>query len=102
VILRSVHPKGLAGIPIIAVFLFLTNRAENGLVDFYRFLYGVEDIYRKNKLKRLISVTGADIAAAFASLGSRPLTGGPIVIAGIKKAEEAAKALGTEVQLLPV
>jgi Zn-dependent M16 (insulinase) family peptidase len=76
--------------------------AENGLVDFYRFLYGVEDIYRKNKLKRLISVTGADIAAAFASLGSRPLTGGPIVIAGLKKAEEAAKALGTEVQLLPV
>ena len=76
--------------------------AENGLVDFYRFLYGVEDIYRKNKLKRLISVTGADIAAAFASLGSRPLTGGPIVIAGLKKAEEAAKALGTEVQILPV
>jgi Zn-dependent M16 (insulinase) family peptidase len=75
--------------------------AENGLVDFYRFLCGVEDSYRKTKLERLISVSGADIAAAFASLGSRKPSG-PIIIAGVKKAEEAAKALGTEVKMLPL
>jgi len=75
--------------------------AEDGLVDFYRFLYGIEDNYRKNRLERLISVSSADLAAIFASLGSRPASG-PVIIAGMKKAEEAAKALGTEVQMLPV
>ena len=75
--------------------------AENGFVDFYRFLYGVEDSYRERKLKRLVSVSTADIAAAFTSLGSRK-TFAPVIIAGVKKAEEAARALGTEVQMLPV
>jgi len=77
------------------------TNAENGLVDFYRFLYGVEDIYRKNKLERLVSVSTDDIKAAFASLGSRE-TSSPVVIAGIKAAEEAAKTLGVQVQMLPV
>ena len=75
--------------------------AEKGLVDFYRFLYGVEDSYLQRKLERLVSVSVSDIAAAFASLGSRK-TSGPIIIAGVKKAEEAAKALGTDVKTLPV
>ena len=75
--------------------------AEDGLVDFYRFLYGIEDNYRKNKLERLISVSSADIAAAFSSLGSRTLSG-PVIIAGEKQAREAAKALGVEAQMLPV
>ncbi|MCL2196125.1 MAG: insulinase family protein [Treponema sp.] len=75
--------------------------AENGLVDFYRFLYGVEDIYRKNKLERLISVSTEDIKSAFSSLGSR-VASKPVVIAGIKTAEEAAKTLGVDVQMLPV
>jgi len=75
--------------------------AENGFVDFYRFLYGVDDSYRQRKLQRLVSVSVSDIAAAFSSLGSRK-TYGPVIIAGVKKAEEAAKALGTEAQTLPV
>jgi len=75
--------------------------AENGLVDFYRFLYGVKDIYRKNKLERLISISTKDIKAAFESLGSRAASS-PVVIAGVKTAEEAAKTLGVEVQMLPV
>ena len=75
--------------------------AENGLVDFYRFLYGIEDSYRQRKLERLVSVSISDIESAFSSLGSRK-TYGPVVIAGVKKAEEASKALGTEVQTLPV
>ena len=75
--------------------------AENGLIDFYRFLYGIEDSYRKRKLKRLVSLTSADMEAAFASLGSRPAIG-KVIIAGMENAEQAAKALGTEMQELPV
>ncbi|MCL2801492.1 MAG: insulinase family protein [Treponema sp.] len=74
--------------------------AEDGLVDFYRFLYGIEDGYRKNKLERLVSVSFSDIENAFKALGSK--TKSPLVIiAGIKTAEEAAKKLGVEVQMLP-
>ncbi|MDR0302771.1 MAG: insulinase family protein [Treponema sp.] len=77
------------------------TNAENGLIDFYRFLYGIEDSYRKRKLERLVSTSTADIAAAFSALGSREVTGS-VIIAGLKAAEQAAKAFGTEVQLLPV
>jgi Zn-dependent M16 (insulinase) family peptidase len=75
--------------------------AENGFVDFYRFLYKVEDSYRKRKLERLISVSPADIANAFDSLRARNITG-KVIIAGEKTAEQAAKALGTEVKMLSV
>ncbi|MCL1958844.1 MAG: peptidase M16, partial [Spirochaetes bacterium] len=75
--------------------------AENGLADFLRFLYGIEDTYRKRRLERLVSVSTADIAAAYASLGARPSTG-TVIIAGTKIAEQAAKALDTEVQMLAV
>jgi Zn-dependent M16 (insulinase) family peptidase len=74
--------------------------AENGLLDFYRFLYGIEDSYRKKNRERLVSVSTADITAAFASLGLRPATG-TVIIAGVKMAEQAAKALGVEVISLP-
>jgi len=75
--------------------------AENGFVDFDRFLYGIEDSYRKRRLERLVSVTTEDITAAFTSLGSRSATG-TVIIAGIKAAKKAAKTLGTEVQMLAV
>jgi len=75
--------------------------AENGLIDFYRFLYGIEDDYRRNRLERLIGITTADIARAFASLGSRTPTA-PVIITGMKSAEQAAKTLGTQVTVLPV
>jgi Zn-dependent M16 (insulinase) family peptidase len=75
--------------------------AENGLVDFYRFLYRIEDSYRKRKLERLASVSTADIVSAFDSLRSRTVTG-RVIIADEKTAEQAAKALGTEAQMLPV
>jgi len=75
--------------------------AENGLIDFYRFLYGIEDSYRKRKIERLVSISTADIQAAFSALGKRDATG-LVIIAGTKTAEQAAKALGTEMQLLPV
>jgi len=75
--------------------------AEKGMVDFYRFLYGIEESYYKRKLERLISVSTADIEKAFNSLSSRP-TSPPVIIAGVKKAEEAAKTLGTDVQMLKI
>ena len=75
--------------------------AENGLIDFYRFLYGIEDSYRRRKLERLIAVSTADIEAAFTALGSRKATG-TVVITGAKTAEEAAKSLGAQVRTLPV
>jgi Zn-dependent M16 (insulinase) family peptidase len=74
--------------------------SENGLVDFFRFLYGVDDGYRKRKLEQLISVTTEDIASAFKSLAGRE-SAGTVIIAGIKSAEEAAKALGADVRMLP-
>jgi len=75
--------------------------AQDGLVDFYRFLYGIDDSYRKNRLERLISISSADITAAYTALGSKQKSG-TAIITGVKTAEEAAKALGTEVQMLPM
>ncbi|MCL2213934.1 MAG: insulinase family protein [Treponema sp.] len=75
--------------------------AEDGLIDFYRFLYDIQNSHWRRKLERLISVSTMDIETAFSSLNSRG-SSGPVIIAGIKKAEEAAKALGTDVQMLPV
>ncbi|MCL2271983.1 MAG: insulinase family protein [Treponema sp.] len=75
--------------------------AENGLVDFYRFLYGIEDSYRKRKIERLVSVSVSDIASVYESLGARTATG-RVVIAGEKTAEQAAKTLRTEVQYLKI
>jgi Zn-dependent M16 (insulinase) family peptidase len=75
--------------------------AEKGLADFLRFLYGIEDGSRKRKLERLISVSPEQIAAAGQSLASQDAAF-PVIIAGMKAAEKAAKALGTEVKVLPV
>jgi hypothetical protein len=75
--------------------------AENGLIDFYRFLYGIEDSYRKRKLERLVNISTADLSAAFTSFGLRRICGS-VVIAGIKTAEQAAKILGTDIKRLSV
>ena len=77
------------------------TNAEKGLIDFYRFLYGIEDDYRARRLKKLINLSTNDIADAFASLASRTPTE-PVIITGLKSAEQAAKALGAEVTVLPV
>jgi len=75
--------------------------AENGISDFVRFLYGIEDNYRKKRLERLINLSTSDITNAFNSLSSK-LQSGPVIIGGMKIAEQAAAALGTDVKLLPV
>jgi Zn-dependent M16 (insulinase) family peptidase len=74
---------------------------EKGLIDFFRFLYGIEDGYRKRKLERLISVSGDDMAKAFKDLASQTAVS-PVIITGMKSAEQAAKALGTDLKILPV
>jgi len=75
--------------------------AEKGLIDFNRFLYGIDENYRKKRLERLVSLSTADIESIFNSFSSRPASP-PVIIAGIKKAEEAAKALGVNVQMLKI
>ena len=75
--------------------------AENGLVDFYRFLYGIEDSYRKRKIGRLISLSVSDINSVYESFGKRAATG-KVIIAGEKAAQQAAEALGTEVKFLSI
>jgi Zn-dependent M16 (insulinase) family peptidase len=75
--------------------------AEKGVIDFYRFLYGIEESYRKRKLERIISVSTADIEAVFNSFSSRTASK-PVIITGVKKAEETAKKLGTNVRMLNI
>jgi Zn-dependent M16 (insulinase) family peptidase len=75
--------------------------AEKGLTDFFRFLYGIEDGYRRRKLERLIAANSDDIAAAFGALASQSAAR-PVIITGTKSAEQAAKTLGTDVKILPV
>ncbi|MDR2435377.1 MAG: insulinase family protein [Treponema sp.] len=75
--------------------------AEKSLTDFFRFLTGIEDGYRQRKLERLIALSGSDIAAVFQALASQNALC-PVIIAGTKSAGQAAKALGTEMNILPV
>jgi Zn-dependent M16 (insulinase) family peptidase len=77
---------------------------EKGTSDFLRFLSRVDDSYRKRKLERLIAVSAKDISAALGALASQLASkpGAQVIITGTKDAEQAAKALGVEVQTLPV
>jgi Zn-dependent M16 (insulinase) family peptidase len=78
--------------------------AGKGILDFRRFISRIDNDYRKRNLERIISVSAEDIVAAYRSLASQLESGpiGQVIITGTKDAEQAAKALGTEVQILPV
>jgi Zn-dependent M16 (insulinase) family peptidase len=75
--------------------------AEKGITDFFRYLSRIEDGYRRRRLERLIAASAGDIAAAQQVLASQTAAR-RVIITGMKGAEQAAKALGTEVQTLPV
>jgi Zn-dependent M16 (insulinase) family peptidase len=75
--------------------------SENSIGDFLRFLTRIDDDYRRRKLERLINTSVDDISTALGNLASQNSFGN-VVITGIKDAEQAAKKLGTEVQMLPV
>jgi Zn-dependent M16 (insulinase) family peptidase len=79
--------------------------SEKNINDFLRYLSRIDDGCRRRKLERLINISEKDIYAALGSLASQ-LASHPasarVVIAGTSSAEQAAKALGVGVQLLPV
>jgi Zn-dependent M16 (insulinase) family peptidase len=75
--------------------------SDKGITDFLRYVSRIEDDYRRRRLERLISVSSGDIAAALKALASQ-CAANRVIITGMKDAEQAAKALGTEVQTLPV
>jgi Zn-dependent M16 (insulinase) family peptidase len=78
--------------------------ADKGITDFLRYISRIEDDYRRRRLERLISVSSGDIAAALDTLTSQceQTPANRVIITGMKDAEQAAKAMGTEVQTLPV
>jgi Zn-dependent M16 (insulinase) family peptidase len=78
--------------------------SDKGITDFLRYISRIEDDYRRRRLERLISVSAGDIAAALKVLASQcgQAPTNRVIITGIKDAEQAAKAMGTEVQTLPV
>jgi Zn-dependent M16 (insulinase) family peptidase len=77
--------------------------AEKSLTDFFRLLYGVEDRYRSRRLEAMINTSEDDIAQVLAKLASASDEAGwPVIITGTRDAEKAAKALGVDVQKLPV
>jgi Zn-dependent M16 (insulinase) family peptidase len=75
--------------------------AEKGIADLLRYLSRIEDDYRRRKLQQLIAASAEEVAAAQQELASQD-TAGRVIITGMKDAEQAAKALGAEVQTLPV
>jgi Zn-dependent M16 (insulinase) family peptidase len=77
---------------------------EKGITDFFRYILRIEDDLRRRSLKQLIAVSAEDISTAFGALASQLASesANQVIITGIKDAEQAAKALGTEVRMLPV
>jgi len=75
---------------------------EKGLVDFLRFLCGIEDWRRSRRIKSIIAVSGEQIEAAKELLAGQAGHINPVIIAGKTEAEKAAARLGVEVRTLPV
>jgi Zn-dependent M16 (insulinase) family peptidase len=75
--------------------------SEKSLIDLLRFFSRIDDGYRRRRLERLVAVSAGEIAAARKELASQS-PAGKVIIAGTKYAEKAAKALGVEIQTLPV
>ena len=74
--------------------------AEKGLTDFARLLYGVEDHYRSERLAALIKTGREEISEILRVLSSAEPPC-PVIVAGEKEAERAAKKLGVEIRKLP-
>jgi len=74
---------------------------EKTLFDFLRFLSRIDDGFRRRKLERLITLTPGDLDAALDSLSKQEIRC-RVIIAGMKEADSAAKALGAQLRVLPV
>ena len=75
--------------------------SEKDFADFFRYLSRIDDGSRRRRLERLIHIAPKDIAAALGELAQQK-PAGKVLITGMKDAEQAAKTLGVEVQVLPV
>ncbi|MDR1325392.1 MAG: insulinase family protein [Treponema sp.] len=76
--------------------------AEKGISDFFRFLYGIDEQRRAQRLRGLIATTAPAINAAAARLVAAAPAAVSVVLAGPALAEQAAAALGVEAKTLPV
>jgi len=79
--------------------------SEKSVNDFLRFLSRIDDDCRRRKLERLINISENDISAALGCIASQLASQhapSRVIIAGTNSAEQAAKTLGVEAQLLPV
>ena len=76
--------------------------AEKGLIDFLRFLVGIEDSHRSQRLKDLVAVSAEQVDAVLKRLANETGPTYPVIIAGKTEAEKAAARLGAELRHLPV
>jgi Zn-dependent M16 (insulinase) family peptidase len=84
--------------------------AEKGFSDMLRFLYGIHESQRRQRMEALIRVQAAETSKIAERLARDALAGdagrrpqGPrVIITGTKAAERAAKELGAELITLPV
>ena len=74
---------------------------ERGFGDFCRFLYGIDNAHREQKLRALISVSGEELSEAARRLASGLPAPLPVIIAGTAAADRAAARLGVTVMELP-
>jgi Zn-dependent M16 (insulinase) family peptidase len=75
---------------------------EKGTTDFRRFLYGIEDSYRLQRLKGMIGVSADAITNVAQDLASRCGEASTVILAGPGIAAKAADKLGVAVKELPV
>jgi len=75
--------------------------AEKGLADFLRFLSGIEDSHRSERLKGIIALSEDEIDAVPKRLATEAGFAHPVIIAGKADAERAASRLGVEIRNLP-
>ena len=76
--------------------------AEKGLADFFRFLSGIEDSHRSERLKGIIALSVDEIDAVPKRLAAETGFSHPVIITGNSEAEKAASQLGVEIRNLPI
>lgn len=76
--------------------------AENGISDFLRFLYGIADRHRAQKLGKIIAVSGDEITGVARRLAGHTAEASAVILAGPGIAEKAAVKLGLTAKALPV
>jgi Zn-dependent M16 (insulinase) family peptidase len=76
--------------------------AENGISDFIRFLYGIEESHRVKRRRELLEVSAGGVSRTARRLLDRKDSAGTVILAGSRDAEKGAAKLGVPVKELPV